>query len=98
MEFPTYQIIVAAWHKLTGLPLEQSSRLIGIVMLFACLPALFDLLGLAGLPPSRRLVVLAVVLSAPVYLFFARTFMIETMALCSPTTPSPPASRPTCSP
>src|SRR5258708_7627745 len=82
MEFPTYQVMVAAVHHLTGLPLEQTGRLIGIIFLFAGLPALYDLLSLAGLPPSRRLVVLALVLSSPVYLFYARTFMIETTALC----------------
>lgn len=82
MEFPTYQILVAALHQLTGLPLEQAGRLTGILMLLACLPALHDLLGLADLKPSRRLVVLALVLTSPVYLFYARTFMIETTALC----------------
>ncbi|AOS44970.1 hypothetical protein Verru16b_02039 [Lacunisphaera limnophila] len=82
MEFPVYQIIVATLHQATGLPLEQAGRLTGIIFLLACLPALYDLLGFASLPPSRRLVVLAVVLSSPVYLFYARTFMIETTALC----------------
>lgn len=82
MEFPTYQVIVAALHHATGLPLEQAGRLTGIVFLFACLPALYDLLALAELKPSRRLVVLAVVLTCPVYLFYARTFLIETTALC----------------
>ncbi|MEN9403745.1 MAG: hypothetical protein RL091_2448, partial [Verrucomicrobiota bacterium] len=82
MEFPTYQVLVAGLHHFTGLPIEQAGRLIGIVMLFACLPALYDLLELAAIPPSRRLVVLAVVLTSPIYLFFARTFMIETTALC----------------
>lgn len=82
MEFPFYQLLVATLHHLTGLPLEQAGRLTGIAMLLACLPAVHDLLALAGLRSSRRLIVLAVVLSAPVYLFYARTFMIETTALC----------------
>jgi hypothetical protein len=82
MEFPTYQIIVAWFHHLSGMPLEQAGRLVSIAFLFACLPALHDLLSLAQLKPSRRLVVLAVVLTSPVYLFYARTFMIETTALC----------------
>ena len=82
MEFPTYQVIVATLHDATGLPLEQAGRLTSIFFLFACLPALYDLLALAELKPSRRLVVLAVVLTSPVYLFYARTFLIETAALC----------------
>jgi hypothetical protein len=82
MEFPTYQVMVAQFHHLTGYPLEQSGRLIAVIMLLACLPALYDLLSLTALKPSRRLVVLAVVLTSPIYLFYARTFMIETTALC----------------
>lgn len=82
MEFPTYQLIVAHWHDITGMALEQSGRLISMVFIFAMLPALYDLLALARLPPSRRLIVLAVVMSTPVYLFYARAFMIETTALC----------------
>jgi hypothetical protein len=83
MEFPTYQVIVAALHHLAGLPLEQTGRLVSILMLFACLPALHDLLAIARLPRSRRLIVHALVLSSPVYLFYGRTFMIETTALCA---------------
>lgn len=82
LEFPVYQAIVAKLHQLTALPLEQTGRLTGILMLLATLPALYDLLSLADLRPSRRLIVLTVVLTAPVYLFYARTFMIETTALC----------------
>lgn len=82
MEFPFYQILVATLHQATGLPLEQSGRFVSIALLLACLPALHDLLRLTELPASRRWIVLACVLSAPVYLFYARTFMIETTALC----------------
>ena len=84
MEFPTYQMMVAAVHLLTGMPLEQAGRLTSIACLLAALPALHDLLGVAVLRHSRRLIVLAVVITSPVYLFYARTFMIETTALaCS---------------
>jgi hypothetical protein len=82
MEFPTYQVIVAGVHRLSGVPLDQSGRLVSIVFLLATLPAVYDLLALAGLRASRRLIVLTVILSSPVYLFYSRTFMIETTALC----------------
>jgi hypothetical protein len=82
MEFPIYQFIVAHLHTLTGYPLEQTGRLVGISFLFASLPAVFDFLAITGLRRSRRLIVLALILSSPVYLFYARTFMIETTALC----------------
>ncbi len=82
MEFPTYQIIVAQLHQITGFPLEQSGRLVGIVFLIATLPALYELLAISRLPRSRRLIVLTLVLTSPMYLFYARAFMIETTALC----------------
>jgi len=82
MEFPLYQVFVAALHQMTGLPLEQAGRLTSILFLFACLPAVYDLLSLADLPPSRRLIVIALILTSPVYLFYGRAFMIETTALC----------------
>ncbi len=82
MEFPVYQIIVANVHSVTGMPLDQAGRLTGILFLLLCLPAVYDLLSLAGIPSSRRLVVLGILVSSPVYLFYTRTFMIETTALC----------------
>lgn len=83
MEFPTYQVLVATVHGLSDLPLEQAGRLTAILMWLACLPAVYDLLAVARLAPSRRLIVLMLAASSPVYLFYARTFMIETTALCA---------------
>lgn len=82
MEFPTYQAIVAALAAQSGLPLEQAGRLTSVLFFVATIPALYDLFGLAGLTPSRRLLALTVVVSSPIYLFYPRTFMIETTALC----------------
>ena len=82
MEFPTYQWCVAALSSLSGLPLEQTGRLVSLLFYAALLPAGHGLLGLAGLPAGRRYLALAVVLSTPVYLFYPRTVMIETAALC----------------
>ncbi len=82
MEFPTYQACVAGLASLAGLPLEQTGRLVGVLFYAATLPAVYGLLGLAGLSASRRLLALGVVLSTPVYLFYPRTVMIETTALC----------------
>lgn len=82
MEFPTYQAIVATVADQSGLPLEQTGRLISLFFFVAALPAAYDLLGVAGLTPSRRLLALTLVVSSPIYLFYPRTFMIETTALC----------------
>ncbi|MEZ5415661.1 MAG: hypothetical protein R3F03_15245 [Opitutaceae bacterium] len=82
MEFPIYQTLVAWLHNLTGCGLEQSGRLVSISFLLCSLPAIYDLLGITGLSRSRRLIVMIFIITCPVYLFYARTFMIETTALC----------------
>ncbi|MBX3749988.1 MAG: glycosyltransferase family 39 protein [Opitutaceae bacterium] len=82
MEFPTYQWCVAAVAMVCGLPVEQAGRLVGVGFYGATLPAAYGLLALAGLNTSRRLLTLAVILVTPVYLFYPRTVMIETAALC----------------
>lgn len=81
MEFPIYQLIVAWVHGFLGLPVESAGRLVSVLAFLACLPAIHDLLGLAQLRHSRRLLALTAVLTAPIYLFYARTVMIETTAL-----------------
>jgi hypothetical protein len=82
MEFPTYQWIVTLVSNLTGMELEPAGRLVGILFYAAMLPAVYGLLAIAELPRSRRWIVLAVVLLTPVYLFYPRTVMIESTALC----------------
>lgn len=82
MEFPTYQICAAKLSAWTGMPLEQAGRLTSVLFLLGALPALYGVLAVAELAPSRRLLVLAVILTSPVYLFYGRTFMIETAAVC----------------
>ena len=82
MEFPVYQWCVAALSRSCSLPLEQTARGVNIFFFFATLPAIYGLAGLAGLASSRRLLVMAVMLTSPTYLFYGRSFMIETTALC----------------
>ena len=82
MEFPVYQWIVATVSNTLGTPLEETARGVGVFFLFALLPAVYGLAGFLGLAPSRRLLVAAAVLASPTYLFYSRTFMIETTALC----------------
>lgn len=83
MEFPLYQGIVAKLGSITGLPLEKAGRLTSILAFYASLPAVWLLLK-KRLPYSEdRLVVLAVALCSPVFLFYSRTFLIESTALCT---------------
>jgi hypothetical protein len=80
LEFPLYQWLVVGLSNATHLPLAQSGRAISLVSFYLALPALFLLLGLVGLSPPRRLVMLAFVLSCPIYIFYSQTFLIETLA------------------
>jgi len=82
MEFPVYQYLVVAAARATSLPLEQAGRLVSVLFFLGTIPAVHGLAAVAGLSPSRRLFVAGAVLAGPTYLFYARTFMIETAALC----------------
>ncbi|MDB6127052.1 MAG: hypothetical protein JWM35_948 [Verrucomicrobia bacterium] len=80
-EFPLYQWTVVATSDATGLTLTQSARTVSAVCFYLALPAAWLLLGQLGLVGSRRLLPLMMVLSCPLYVFYARAFLIETMAL-----------------
>ncbi len=82
MEFPTYQAIVAWTSGATGLPLEQAGRAVGIFFFYALLPALFLILRQWRLPRELAWGAVAATLTTPIYAFYARTFLIETTALC----------------
>lgn len=81
MEFPLYQWTVVALADATGLPLTQAGRTVSLACFYLTLPALFLLLGHLGVPPVRRLLPLALVLTCPIYILYSRSFLIETMAL-----------------
>ncbi len=81
MEFPLYQWSAVWVSNATGLHLVQSGRLVSIACFYLTLPALYLLLGLGRVPPGRRYLALAFVLTCPLYTIYTRAFMIETMAL-----------------
>lgn len=81
MEFPLYQWAVVGLSNLTNWPLVQAGRAVSLVCFYAGLVALFPLLGRLGLCAPRRLFVIGLMLSCPLYIFYARSFLIETMAL-----------------
>jgi hypothetical protein len=80
MEFPLYQWTVAKVAEKTGWPLTQVGRGVSLACFYLGLPALFGLLCRLGLRRSRAAVVLCFVLCCPLYVFYARSFLIETMA------------------
>jgi hypothetical protein len=82
LEFPLYQAAVAVLARATSLPIEQAGRVVGLAFFYLMLPAAYLLLGRLGLAPPRRLLALCLVLASPVYLFYSRTVLIESTALC----------------
>lgn len=81
MEFPLYQWTVAAVHRGTGLELIKAGRLVSEICFYLTLPAVFLLLAHWSVAVSHRWLVLAVVVTCPFYVFYARAFLMETMAL-----------------
>lgn len=81
MEFPLYQWTVVALSNATGLPLLQAGRAVTAAGFYLALAALFPLLGRLGLTPARRLAVMGLVLTCPLYLFYSRAFLIESTVL-----------------
>ncbi len=82
LEFPLYQAAAAKISVVTGVPLEQSGRLVGVLCFYAALPAVWLLLRRRLPGPLDPLPALAALLVCPLYLFYTRAFMIESMALC----------------
>jgi hypothetical protein len=80
LEFPLYQWLVARLAGATGISLVAAVRLVSIGFFLSALPALYGLAGLVERDARRRMLIPAVVLTAPVCLFYSRAFMIESCA------------------
>lgn len=83
MEFPLYQIAVAKVCGLFGLPLAEGGRWVSLVCFGLALPALGWLVRMTGLSRGASCLALGPVILAPVYVFYSRTVMIESMALAA---------------
>ena len=79
-EFPSYQALAAsvAW---LGVPLDLAGRLVSWVFFISCLWPLRLLQRAAGLDDWWFWASSAMFLASPIYIFWGRSFMIETMAL-----------------
>ena len=80
-EFPLYQWAVAVTSNATGWSLAASGRGVAAFCFYAGLPALFLLLRRLGLQSKHGLIVLSLIITCPLYIFYARAVLIETMAL-----------------
>jgi hypothetical protein len=81
MELPIYQWIVARWHNLSGMGLDQSGKAISIALWFACILPVWRLLDALGQTTIQRCLALIVIYSSPLYLYWGRSFMIESTGL-----------------
>jgi hypothetical protein len=81
-EFPLFQAIVAAiWH-LFPLQLDQAGRLTAVAFFYMTFPPLFVLLRELKLGTLTALATVALFAVSPQYIFWSRTFMIESTAIC----------------
>ena len=81
MEFPLYQWSVAWVASQTGWSVNVSGRAISLLCFYLTLPALLLLLHEFKTSGPTNLCALILVLSTPVYIFYTRAVLIESMAL-----------------
>jgi Dolichyl-phosphate-mannose-protein mannosyltransferase len=80
-EFPVYQWTVAATALLSEMPLTQAGRLVSIIFFLLTLWPLSSILRRMHCGLTQQLLIGALVLASPFYVFWSRTFMIESTAL-----------------
>ena len=81
LELPLYEWSVVGLSRATGLPHHEAARTVSLTCFYLMLPAVWLLLGEAGLARLRRLPALVLILTCPVYIFYSRAFLMESMAL-----------------
>lgn len=81
MEFPLFQWITAGLVILTKMPLDQAGRLVSLVFFYLSLIPLYFLLRRLVADRNHIPLFLCIVLASPTYIFWSRTFMIESLAL-----------------
>lgn len=80
-EFPIYQAIVAALAGGSGLSLEAIGRAVSYFFLIGCAWPAFALGRRLNLPSAVPVVFCILLWTSPLYVYWGRTFMIETTAL-----------------
>jgi hypothetical protein len=80
-EFPFFQSLVALISWWSSYPLDPTGRLLSFSFLIACAWPAFTIMRRLALPPKTAWIFCALLWSSPLYLFWGRTFMIETAAL-----------------
>jgi hypothetical protein len=81
MEFPLYEWSVVLLSRAAHLPHFEAARTVSVTCFYLTLPAVWLLLGQLGLARPRRLLALALALTCPLYIFYSRAFLMESMVL-----------------
>ncbi len=80
-EFPLYQYIVAMLSKALSMDLNVSGRLVSFIFLALCIFPAWKIARLQQVSRASLLIFIALLFSSPLYVYWGRTFMIETAAL-----------------
>lgn len=81
MEFPIYEWAVVLLSRGTGWPHHVSARTVSLACFYLMLPAAWLLLGQLGLARRQRYLPMALIVCCPVYIFYSRSFLMESMTL-----------------
>jgi hypothetical protein len=81
LEFPLFESIVAFIVWIGHFPLDPVGRLLSFTFLLACAWPAFQIVRRVGLPSDVAWGFCALLWSSPLYLFFGRSFLMETAAL-----------------
>ena len=81
IEMPLYQWIVASITKAQSWDLHATGRAVSVAFFLGTLVSYWFALDLLAVRPRYRPVFVALALASPLYLFWSRTFMIESTAL-----------------
>jgi|GEM_PF-3384345 len=80
-EFPLYQWTVAFLSEISGIQLEQSGRLVSIAFFYLSLVTVFYILRSFAIEYEYCCVPVILLLCCPTYIFWSRTFMIESLSI-----------------
>lgn len=81
-EFPTYQYATALVAQVGGLSVESAGRLTSLGFLYLALPAIYLLQAFLPIPRERWWLLPSLLLVSPAHLYYSRSVMIESAALC----------------
>jgi hypothetical protein len=80
-EFPIYQILVTLVTKYLAVPLDVSGRIVSYLFLVACVIPAKYIIDALKLNRTTFFIFSSLFLSSPIYLYWGRSFMIETAAV-----------------